>query len=107
MFGSIMHARCKTEEAATQLLAHARRYAETLATPSLISTEIAQEEGDPCSVWAVIHFTDREAYRANGERPETNAWYRTMLELLDGEPEWHDVSYLGMAERVSAPNRVG
>lgn len=57
------------------------------------SIELAWEDKDPDRVVAVIHFRDRDSYRANAERPETNADYEKQREFFDGDPEWIDVNY--------------
>ena len=38
---------------------------------------------------AVI-FESKEAYVRNADSPDQDVSYRSMLEFLDGEPEWHD-----------------
>ena len=43
----------------------------------------------------VAVFRDRESYRANGEDPEQDAWYRRLREHLEADPEWEDGSILG------------
>lgn len=35
-------------------------------------------------------FTDREAYYANANDPETDRWYRRMRATLEADPEWND-----------------
>ena len=37
-----------------------------------------------------VTFEDRETYHANAQSPEQDARYRKLLDLLEGEPEWHD-----------------
>jgi hypothetical protein len=34
---------------------------------------------------------DEATYRQLAELPEQDAWYRRMLEHIEGEPEWEDV----------------
>ena len=36
----------------------------------------------------VVLFESRELAQQNSDRPETDAWYRQLLTLLEGEPEF-------------------
>ena len=36
----------------------------------------------------VVLFESRELAQRNSDRPETNRWYRRLLELIEGEPEF-------------------
>src|SRR5215208_6284074 len=38
----------------------------------------------------VVLFENEQLARQNSERPETNAFHREMLELIEGEPEFID-----------------
>lgn len=40
-------------------------------------------------VMAVV-FETQEHYEANASDPEQDAWYQSLVALLDGEPEWAD-----------------
>ena len=42
------------------------------------------------SAYVAVAFESEEAYRNNAATPEQDAWYRRMLEHLEGDPEWHD-----------------
>src|SRR5258708_28672857 len=95
-----MKARCKSEESLKQLIQHARGYEDQGKTNGLIWTEFAQADDDPLTVYAVIHFKDREKYYANAARPETDQWYRKMVGYLEAEPTWFDVKYLDLVGRV-------
>jgi quinol monooxygenase YgiN len=57
------------------------------------SYEVAWEDKDPDRIVMIVRFKDRESYMANADRPDTDKEYREMLEHLEGEPEWIDVSY--------------
>ena len=35
-------------------------------------------------------FTDREAYYANANAPETDHWYQQMRATLTADPQWND-----------------
>ena len=41
-----------------------------------------------------VRWEDKRGYFANANRPEQDAWYRELLELLEGEPEWFDGSMI-------------
>jgi quinol monooxygenase YgiN len=43
----------------------------------------------------VAVFRDQQSYRANGNDPEQDAWYRRLREQLQADPEWEDGVYLG------------
>ena len=43
---------------------------------------------------AVAIFEDEESYRANGNDPEQDAWFRKLRNLLTEDPTWEDGEYL-------------
>jgi len=94
MYGSIMRGRIKPgrradyEKLISELVPNADDYGR-----GLHSVELAWEDNDPDRVVAIIHFRDRESYRANAERPETNADFERQMELFDGGVEWIDLNY--------------
>lgn len=51
---------------------------------SYILRELESEDG--CIL--VVLFESRELAQRNSDRPETNEWYRQLLTLIDGEPEF-------------------
>ena len=55
-----------------------------------VSTLIYRSVDDPQELWMAVAFESEEAYRNNAASPEQDAWYRRMLEHLEGDPEWHD-----------------
>jgi antibiotic biosynthesis monooxygenase (ABM) superfamily enzyme len=63
---------------------------EDLDVPGHISSTVYRMDNDPNEVYLTVLFDDRATYHANAQSPEQDARYREMLELLDGEPEWHD-----------------
>ncbi len=93
MYGTIMRVRVKKGQLAAleRLFEEQRESVER--SPGFHSIEFAREDKNPDRVLAVIHFKDRESYVANAGRPETDANYRTMLQHVEGEPEWIDVHY--------------
>lgn len=38
----------------------------------------------------VVVFQDRESYFANANDPAQDEFFQRMMEMLDGEPVWHD-----------------
>lgn len=101
MYGSIMRARVKQgrrEEFVRVMgeLTPAHQEYER----GLHSIELAWETGDPNRVVMIIHFRDRDSYLKNARDPETDRDYRRWAQLLEGEPEWTDVSY---ADYVGKP----
>ena len=43
---------------------------------------------------AVAMFENEESYRANGDDPEQDAWFRKLRNLLEEDPTWEDGEYL-------------
>lgn len=41
-------------------------------------------------MWVVAIFESEQAYRANADDPAQDTWYRTMRDMLQSDPEWHD-----------------
>lgn len=92
MYGTIMRARLKggTRE---QFEAAMAGWNQRMAPDGFHSTEIAFEDNDPDRVVVIVHFRDKDSYRANAESPAQDAEYRELVALLEGEPEWIDVNY--------------
>ena len=49
---------------------------------------------DPNELMGVVRWDTKRGYFANANRPQQDAWYRELLELLEGEPEWFDGALL-------------
>jgi heme-degrading monooxygenase HmoA len=47
-------------------------------------------ENDPNRCMFVVLFESRELAQQNSDRPDTNRWYKMMLELMEGQPEFID-----------------
>jgi hypothetical protein len=58
--------------------------------PGHVSSIIYRMDSDPSEYYLAVTFESKDAYVANASSPEQDADYRKLLELLDGEPEWHD-----------------
>lgn len=56
----------------------------------LVNTTVYQSASDPQEFWMAVVFESEQAYRANADQPEQDAWYRRMRDLLESDPEWHD-----------------
>jgi antibiotic biosynthesis monooxygenase (ABM) superfamily enzyme len=63
---------------------------ETLNIPGFVGSTVYRMDADSNEYYLAVQFDDAETYRANAESPEQDSRYREMLELLEGEPEWHD-----------------
>jgi antibiotic biosynthesis monooxygenase (ABM) superfamily enzyme len=88
MYGTIARMRLKPgQEAAMQAMT--KEY-ETLNVPGYVSSTIYKMDGDSSEFYMCVVFADQASYRANAESPEQNDRYQKMVEMLDGEPEWHD-----------------
>jgi quinol monooxygenase YgiN len=88
MYGTVARMRLKPgSEARLQELM--QEY-ETLDVPGYVGSTVYRMDDNPNEIYMAVMFDDRETYHANAQSPQQDARYREMLELLDGEPEWHD-----------------
>jgi len=85
MFGTVAKMRVKPGKE-DQLMS----FAEVEAIPGHVQTVVYRVDNEPNVFYMATMFESREAYRANAESPEQHQRYLKMMELLDGEPEWHD-----------------
>lgn len=88
MYGTVARMRLKPGSEAR--LAEMMKEYEGLNVPGYVSSTVYRMDDNPNEIYLTVVFDDRDSYRANAESPEQDARYREMLELLDGEPEWHD-----------------
>jgi heme-degrading monooxygenase HmoA len=51
---------------------------------------VYRSDSDPREYWVAGVFESREAYTSNSSRPETNANFHRLRELMESDPEWHD-----------------
>jgi len=93
MYGTILRARTKSGQR-DAFIAAMRERGTSDRNPGFLSAEVCTEDKDPDGIVVVIRFRDRESYMANANRPETDADYRSMVEHLQGAPEWIDVNYV-------------
>jgi quinol monooxygenase YgiN len=103
VYGTIMRARVKPGHRET-LQSLMQEWHETVRQPAgFHSYDLAWEDKDPNGLVLVVRFEDKESYVANAESPEQDAEYRQMLEHLEAEPEWIDVTWEGhVGEPVTA-----
>ena len=45
---------------------------------------------DKGGLMGAVVFESKEAYVANANDPEQDAWYRRLRDLLEADPEWND-----------------
>lgn len=55
-----------------------------------IYTTMFRSTNNPNEIWMSTVFESEGLYKKNAESPEMDKQYRSMLEHLEGEPEWHD-----------------
>lgn len=70
----------------------AKQFDDLTASPpdGWVASTVFRSVNDPNEVWIAAVFESEEHYRRNADSPQMDARYRSLLEHLDGEPEWHD-----------------
>lgn len=58
--------------------------------PGFKGSYMLREKNSPNGCTLVVLFENQQLAQQNSDRPDTNAWYRQMLELIDGQPEFID-----------------
>ena len=58
--------------------------------PGAIAEYVYKSDSDPNVYELAVVFESKEAYFANANSPEQNARYERLMEMMSGEPEWHD-----------------
>ena len=56
--------------------------------PGFKGSYVLREHDTPNRCLMVVLFESHELAQQNSDRPETNRWYRRLLELIEGEPEF-------------------
>jgi quinol monooxygenase YgiN len=51
---------------------------------------VYRSDADPQEYWVAGSWDSKDAYTTNSSRPETDASFRRLRELLESDPEWHD-----------------
>jgi quinol monooxygenase YgiN len=67
-----------------------------------VYTTVFRAKSNPNEIWMSVVFESEDAYRRNAESPEMDKEYRSMLQHLDAEPEWHDGEVIHEAMRQGA-----
>jgi quinol monooxygenase YgiN len=88
MYGTIARMQLKPGMEARML--EFSRQAEERKIPGAVATYVYRLDQEPNTYMLAVVFKDRASYVANAGSPEQDRDYRKMLEMLDGEPEWHD-----------------
>ena len=58
--------------------------------PGSQGVTVYRSDADPQEYWIAGRWDSKEIYRANANRPETDANFRRFRALLESDPEWHD-----------------
>ena len=92
MFGTIGHARLKPG-AEAHLQALMDQWTQTIrpTIPGGVLQLTGRPVDRPGEAVFVALMQDEPTYRALAENPQQDAWYRRMLELVDGDITWEDV----------------
>lgn len=56
--------------------------------PGFKGAYVLREKDDPARCLMVVLFESQALAQQNSDRPETNQWYRRLLQLIEGEPEF-------------------
>jgi heme-degrading monooxygenase HmoA len=57
--------------------------------PGSRGVSVYRSDSDPQEYWIAGRWDSKDVYRANANRPETDANYRRFRALLESDPEWH------------------
>ncbi len=88
MYGTI--ARFKVKPGMGDKLAEQQKVFEEANVPGAVMTTIYHMDNDPSEYYLVVMFDSKEAYFANANSPEQSARFQALMEMMAGEPEWHD-----------------
>jgi hypothetical protein len=92
MFGTIGHLRPKPGmEAKFQELQEEWDRTMRPKIPGKVLQFSGKPKDRPGEVVFIALFQDEPTYRDLANNPEQDAWYRKMMELVDGEISWEDV----------------
>jgi quinol monooxygenase YgiN len=100
MFGTI--ARYRVKPGHEKQLMNQMGSFEQNAPEGWVYTTIFRNAEDPNEIWMSVVFDSEDAYRKNASSPDMDKEYRSMLEHLQGEPEWHDGHVIHEAMRQTA-----
>lgn len=88
MYGTVARIRMKPGTEA-QINAEMDRF-KARRVAGFVTQYIYRMDADPNETYMAVVFASKEAYQANANNPEQNEQYQRLLQLFDGEPEWHD-----------------
>ncbi len=94
MYGTI--ARLRIKPGMEDKFREVGRAASAARIPGHVATSIYRMDANPNEYYLVVAFTSKEAYQANAASPEQHARFLQMMQVLDGEPEWHDGEILSL-----------
>jgi len=55
-----------------------------------VASFVYKSDKDPNELWLVAIFKDKATYEANANSPEQDKEFRSLMQFLKTEPEWHD-----------------
>ena len=88
MYGTV--ARLRVKPGMDGKLLELLRDFETAQVSGAVALYVYQMDTDPSIFYEAVVFESKATYIANSNSPEQHARYLKVLELLEGEPEWHD-----------------
>jgi hypothetical protein len=92
MFGTIGHARLKSGQR-SQLEALMQEWLQTIRPqiPGEFVQLVGNADGQPEELVFVALAQDKATYQQLAAKPEQDAWYQRMTELVEGDVRWEDV----------------
>lgn len=88
MYGTV--ARLRLKPGMEERMHQFNRDFESAKVPGWVADYVYRMDADANDYYLVVIFDTREAYAANANSPEQHARYLHLLEMIEGEPEWHD-----------------
>jgi len=58
--------------------------------PGSLGVAVYRSDADPREYWVAGRWDSKDAYTSNSNAPGTDAGYRRLRALMEGDPEWHD-----------------
>src|SRR5262245_53528713 len=88
MYGTI--ARFRIKPGMEQRLSDEMKRYESLSIPGYVGSFVFRMDTDQNVFYMPVVFDSKESYDKNADDPAQDARFREFMELLEGEPEWHD-----------------
>jgi quinol monooxygenase YgiN len=100
MFGTIAIATPKPGQEAA-VVEHFNQWWKNRApsVPGPLLGTVYRKSDNASELMVTVVFSSRAAYDANAADPAQDAWYRKLVEMLEGEPEWIDGDVLACHSR--------